>query len=233
MKKTLTFFLLLFVCSADISYAIPDPYKAVYSVKLKQADGLLTTKLTKEGEIYSYEMITQATGIWKVISSGSVVERSTFKIEDTILKPEEYHLIDNIRRKPRESKAVFSWSKNKVSGFYKDREFKIDLNKNTLTRIILQLQIMHAKERQIEMNSFSVLDKDELKNIIIIKEENIKEANVPYGKYKAIKISHQTKDSKRINSLWLAPELNFIPIKLTQTENGKTNFEANLTQLNY
>lgn len=233
MKKTLTFFLLLFVCSADISYAIPGPYKAVYSVKLKQADGLLTTKLTKEGEIYSYEMITQATGIWKVISSGSVVERSTFKIEDTILKPEEYHLIDNIRRKPRESKAVFSWSKNKVSGFYKDREFKIDLNKNTLTRIILQLQIMHAKERQIEMNSFSVLDKDELKNIIIIKEENIKEANVPYGKYKAIKISHQTKDSKRINSLWLAPELNFIPIKLTQTENGKTNFEANLTQLNY
>ena len=102
-------------------------------------------------------MITQATGIWKVISGGSVIERSTFKIEDTILKTEEYHLIDNIRRKPRESKAVFSWSKNKVSGFYKDREFKIDLNKNTLTRIILQLQIMHAKERQIEMNSFSAV----------------------------------------------------------------------------
>ena len=60
-----------------------------------------------------------------------------------------------------------------------------------------------------------------------------REANVPYGKYKAIKISHQTIDSERINSLWLAPELNFIPIKLTQTENGKTNFEANLTQLNY
>ena len=232
MKLKLNFIFICLVFSSS-SWSIPTEYSATYSVKLKQADGLLTTKLSKQGELYSYEMITQATGIWKVISGGSVIERSTFKIEDTILKTEEYHLIDNIRRKPRESKAIFSWSRNNVSGFYKDREFKIDLDKNTLSRIILQLQIMHAKERQIEMNSFSVLDKDELKNIIIIKEENIKEANVPYGKYKAIKISHQTKDSERINSLWLAPELNFIPIKLTQTENGKTNFEANLTQLNY
>ncbi len=229
-RLNLIFICLLFSCP---SWSIPNEYSATYSVKLKQADGLLTTKLTKEGELYSYEMITQATGIWKVISGGSVIERSTFKIDNTILKPEEYYLIDTIRRKPRESNALFSWSNNTVSGFYKDREFKIDLNKNTLSRIILQLQIMHAKERQIEMNSFSVLDKDELKNIIIIKEENIKEANVPYGNYKAIKISHQTKDSERVNSLWLAPELNFIPIKLTQTENGKTNFEANLTQLNY
>lgn len=233
MKKTLTFFLLLFVCSADISYAIPDPYKAVYSVKLKQADGLLTTKLTKEGEIYSYEMITQATGIWKVVIGGSLVERSSFKIEDALLKVEDYHLIDKIRKKPRESKATFSWSNSSLSGFYKDRKFTIDLEQNTLTRIVLQLQIMHAKEQQLEMNNFIVLDKDELNTISIIKEENMGEISVPFGKYQAIKISHQAKDSDQINSLWLAPELNFIPIKLTQIENNKTNFEANLTQLKY
>ncbi len=78
MKLKLNFiFICLFFSSS--SWSIPTEYSATYSVKLKQADGLLTTKLSKQGELYSYEMITQATGIWKVISSGSVIERSTFK----------------------------------------------------------------------------------------------------------------------------------------------------------
>ena len=125
MKSKLNFIFICLVFSSS-SWSIPTEYSATYSVKLKQADGLLTTKLSKQGELYSYEMITQATGIWKVISSGTVIERSTFKIEDSILKTEEYYLIDNIRRKPRESKAIFSWSTNNVSGFIKTGNLKLN-----------------------------------------------------------------------------------------------------------
>ena len=214
-------------------WSLPTEYTAIYNAKLKQADGVLSTQLKKNGDIYSFELITEATGFWKAIIKGSIIERSTFAIENDQLKTYDYHLIDTIRKKPRESKAVFNWNNSKITGYYKDREINIALEDKTLSRIVLQLQIMYNQEKQIVSNDYQVLDKDALKNVNIISEHLFTETSVPFGTFQTIKISHQSEDSERLNSLWLAPELNFIPIKISQTINGKKSFEANLTQLSF
>ncbi len=215
------------------SWAIPTEYSAVYNAKLKQADGVLSTQLKKNGEIYSFELITEATGFWKAIIKGSIIERSTFAIENDQLKTYDYHLIDTIRKKSRESDAVFNWNNSIITGYYKDREINIALEDKTLSRIVLQLQIMYNQEKQIVSNDYQVLDKDALKKVSIISEHLFTETSVPFGTFQTIQISHQSEDSERLNSLWLAPELNFIPIKISQTINGKKGFEANLTQLSF
>jgi len=213
------------------SWALPTEYSAIYNAKLKQADGVLATQLKKNGDVYSFELITEPTGFWKVITKGSVIERSRFVIENDQLKTYDYHLIDTIRKKSRESESEFNWSTSKITGYYKDREIDIPLEGKTLSRIVLQLQIMHDQEKQIASNNYLILDKDALKKITVFPEEFITETSVPFGKFQTIKISHQSENSERLNSLWLAPELNFIPIKISQSINGKTSFEANLTQL--
>ena len=58
-----------------------------------------------------------------------------------------------------------------------------------------------------------------------------KKISVPFGSYDVIRVSHQSKNSNRINTFWLAPDLDFIPVKLEQTEDNKVNFEATLVQL--
>ena len=214
-------------------WSLPTKYTAIYNAKLKQADGVLSTQLKKNGEIYSFELITEATGFWKAIIKGSIIERSTFAIENDQLKTYDYHLIDTIRKKSRESDAVFNWNNSIITGYYKDREINIALEDKTLSRIVLQLQIMYNQEKQIVSNDYQVLDKDALKKVSIISEHLFTETSVPFGTFQTIKISHQSEDSERLNSLWLAPELNFIPIKISQSINGKTNFEANLTQLSF
>ena len=213
------------------SWALPTEYSAIYNAKLKQADGVLATQLKKNGDVYSFELITEPTGFWKVITKGSVIERSKFVIENDQLKTYDYHLIDTIRKKSRESESEFNWSTSKITGYYKDREIDIPLEGKTLSRIVLQLQIMHDQEKQIASTDYLILDKDALKKITVFPEEFITETSVPFGKFQTIKISHQSENSERLNSLWLAPELNFIPIKISQSINGKTSFEANLTQL--
>ncbi len=213
------------------SWALPTEYSAIYNAKLKQADGVLATQLKKNGDVYSFELITEPTGFWKVITKGSVIERSRFVIENDQLKTYDYHLIDTIRKKSRESESEFNWSTSKITGYYKDREIDIPLEGKTLSRIVLQLQIMHDQEKQIASTDYQILDKDALKKITVFPEEFITETSVPFGKFQTIKISHQSENSERLNSLWLAPELNFIPIKISQSINGKTSFEANLTQL--
>ena len=213
------------------SWALPTEYSAIYNAKLKQADGVLATQLKKNGDVYSFELITEPTGFWKIITKGSVIERSRFVIENDQLKTYDYHLIDTIRKKSRESESEFNWSTSKITGYYKDREIDIPLEGKTLSRIVLQLQIMHDQEKQIASTDYLILDKDALKKITVFPEEFITETSVPFGKFQTIKISHQSENSERLNSLWLAPELNFIPIKISQSINGKTSFEANLTQL--
>ena len=233
MRKFILISSLVTTIFINSSWAIPSQYSAVYNAKLKQADGVLSTQLKKNGDLYSFELITEPTGFWKAIIKGSIIERSTFAIENDQLKTYDYNLIDTIRKKSRESDAVFNWNNSKITGYYKDREINIALEDKTLSRIVLQLQIMYNQEKQIVSNDYQVLDKDALKKVSIISEHLFTETSVPFGTFQTIKISHQSEDSDRLNSLWLAPELNFIPIKISQTINGKKSFEANLTQLSF
>ena len=232
MKTILNPIILFFFLSTSC-WSLPTEYLAIYNAKLKQADGVLKTQLRKNGNTYSFELMTEPTGFWKVITKGSIIERSTFTIENDQLKTYDYELIDTIRKKSRESKSVFNWNNSMITGYYKDREINIALENNTLSRIVLQLQIMHNQEHHVDSTDYLILDKDTLKKITIFPQEFITETSVPFGTFQTIKISHQSENSERLNSLWLAPELNFIPIKISQSVKGKINFEANLTQLKY
>ena len=119
-----------------------------------------------------------------------------------------------------------------IKGFYKDRVIDFNLEKRTLTRILLQIEIMHQKQRNNLKDSYLIIDKDEIKEINITSTNSGKKISVPFGSYEVVEVSHRSKNSERINTFWLAPELDFIPVKLEQTEGNKVNFEANLVQLN-
>ena len=234
--RTLTAYKLIISASILFFYgganAVPDDYEAVYSVKLMQADGTLRAKLENKEGIYTYSLKTEPTGFWKLIANGSINESSAFEIVDEKIRPIDYKLIDTIRRNKRESLVEFDWSRKVINGFYKDRAIDIKLEEDILTRILLQIEIMHQKERNSLKESYLIIDRDEIKEISISSLSSEKKISVPFGSYDVIEISHRSEKSNRINTLWLAPALDFIPVKLEQTEDNKVNFEANLVQLN-
>ena len=211
--------------------AVPADYEAVYSVKLMQADGTLRAKLKNNNGTYSYTLTTEPTGFWKLIANGSINESSQFEIIDGEIKSINYRLNDTIRRNPRESVVDFDWSKKTIQGFYKDRMIDFNIERRILTRILLQIEIMHQKQRNNLKDSYLIIDKDEIKEIEITSSNSGKKISVPFGSYEVVEVSHRSKNSIRINTFWLAPDLDFIPVKLEQTEGNKVNFEANLVQL--
>ena len=128
-------------------------------------------------------------------------------------------------------KSEFDWNKKEINGFYKDRVIDVKLEEDILTRILLQIEIMHQKQRNRLKESYLIIDRDEIKEIDISTSNSGKKISVPFGSYDVIEVSHRSKGSNRINIFWLAPDLDFIPIRLEQTEDNKVNFEANLVQL--
>ena len=211
--------------------AVPADYEAVYSVKLMQADGTLRAKLENNNGTYTYTLKTEPTGFWKLIANGSINESSEFEIINDEIRSINYRLNDTIRRNPRESVVDFDWSKKTIQGFYKDRMIDFNIERRILTRILLQIEIMHQKQRNNLKESYLIIDKDEIKEIDITSTNSGKKISVPFGSYEVVEVSHRSKNSERINTFWLAPELDFIPVKLEQTEGNKVNFEANLVQL--
>ena len=234
MKASVKYRILILACilfQIGNLNAVPADYEAVYTVKLLQADGTLRAKLENNDGTYTYTLKTEPTGFWKLIANGSINESSEFEIINDEIRSINYRLNDTIRRNARESEVDFDWSKKVIRGFYKDRVINFNIEKRILTRILLQIEIMHQKQRNNLKDTYLIIDKDEIKEIDITSSNSGKKISVPFGSYDVIEVSHRSKNSNRINTFWLAPELDFIPVKLEQTEGNKVNFEANLVQL--
>ena len=212
---------------------MPSEFQAIYNAQLKQVDGQVMMTLKKEQDnLYSYEIITRPSGFWRIIIDGSIREKSIFILNNGVVQSKTYELTDTIRSKPRQSLATFDWDNLLLSGYYKDRKFELPLNIDIIDRAVLQIAIIANSHQDINSAEYYILDKDKIKKVQVSKKEMVS-IRVPFGQFEAIEISHASEKSDSINSLWLAPELDYIPIKIIQKEDGKTVFSASLSQLTH
>jgi len=231
IKKLASLILGLFFCSSG--WSMPSEFQAIYNAQLKQVDGQVMMTLKKEQDnLYSYEMITRPSGFWRIIIDGSIREKSTFSLENGMVRSKTYELNDTIRSKPRQSSATFDWGNSLLSGYYKDRKFELPLNRNVIDRVVLQIAIMLNNQQGINSTEHYILDRDKVKRVQINQKMSVN-IRVPFGQFEAIEIEHVSEGSDSINSLWLAPELGYIPVKLTQKKDDKTIFSASLSQLTH
>ncbi|HEX9803826.1 MAG TPA: hypothetical protein VGB35_11245, partial [Gammaproteobacteria bacterium] len=54
--------------------------------------------------------------------------------------------------------------------------------------------------------------------------------DTPWGKRQTIKVMRQTETSERVTTLWFAPDLDYMVIKLVQDDSG-TRMSATITEL--
>ena len=233
LTKVLIGLCLSFIVSSAC-WSQPQNFVAVYTAQLKQADGQLSMTLKKEdGGLYSYELTTKPGGFWRIIIDGSIWQKSTFILEgNDVLRSQTYELIDTIRSKPRKSRASFDWEDSLITGHYKDRAIKLPLTGNIIDKVSLQIAIIMDIRRGIDQSEYYILDKDKIQ-VVQVNRNSSAIINVPFGKFEAIEINRSNPNSNRINTLWLAPELDYIPVKITQEEDGKIVFSASLSQLNH
>ena len=214
-------------------WSIPSEFQAIYNAQLKQVDGQVMMTLKKEQDnLYSYEIITRPSGFWRVIIDGSIWEKSTFSLKNGVIQSKTYELTDTIRSKPRQSSATFDWDKLLLSGHYKDRKFELSLNNYIIDRVALQMAIIINNQQGNNSSEYYILDRDKVLKVQVSKKE-IVNIRVPFGQFEAIEIEHGGEQAESTNSLWLAPELGYIPVKITQKKDGKTVFTANLSQLTH
>ena len=193
-------------------------YQATYQVvKSGLTLGTMNAQVNISGQNYSYTRQTQANGLAAIISGDRLTEQAQGTLKGSQLLPKNYLYDHKNKRKERRDQFQFT-SPTTVAGQKNGESYKLTVPAGTLDPSSMELKLMEdlAANRPLH---YKVTEKGELKDYRLQKLGTEK-VSVPAGDYNAIKVQVARNRSERQTTFWLAPELNYAPVKMRHSEEG-------------
>jgi len=220
---------LAFYCLPSMAEQTPTPFEAEYKVtKGIMSVGTTKRRLVDQGNgSYLFESITKASGVAKLFTSGTVVERSHWHWSDNKFVPLEYEYHNSGAQK-RDVKLKFDWVTMQVTNIINGEPWTMKIAENTLDKLVYQLAIMYDLSEGEESLLYQVADGGKTKtyDIKITKEEKVA---IEFGKFNTTKIVRTLNDRKI--TMWCAKELRYLPVKIERRTKGDTPIVAELVDL--
>lgn len=205
-------------------------YEAKYAVQSgRDTLGHATRKLSqKDG---SWILSTNAK-IKKYLLSVRNTETTDFRINDNALVTDRFYSKTKITfKKARVMEQNFDWENMMETGKRKDKTWKIPLEKPVFDRVSHIVQMRADLLAGNKSFDYNVSYKGKL-HVYSYSEEKMEVLQTKMGPLAGIKFVRQ-KSNGDIFSLWLCPELNYIPIKIAQYEQDKADVTLVLESVKY
>lgn len=224
MKRHWTIVLLLLMTSTPLlaqgSPALPVGMQLEYgfykgSLKL----GKMERELRRgEGDHYVFESRTRPSGLIAAFYRATLLERSTFVMENGRAKPLHYLYQREGGKKARRNELVFDWEKQRVSDVADDEAWSAAIPARTVDRHLYQLNVMFDMVGSPAELEYLVADRGEVKtyHIVNLGKETVK---TPLGKLDTVKLQRTSKN--RTTTVWCAPAYQFLPVQIEQNEKGE------------
>ncbi|WP_455223529.1 DUF3108 domain-containing protein [Kaarinaea lacus] len=211
------------------SAAFPTPFTAQYQVtKGVMSVGSTTRILHDKGNgNFVFESVTKPGGIAKLFTRGKVVERSYWRWQENNLVPHEY-TYQNSSDQKRDVKLIFNWQEFEVTNIINGDPWTMDLEENTLDKLLYQLAIMYDLSNGKESLIYKVADGGTMKvyDVVIGGKERL---SMDIGVFDTIKVVI-TKNNRQI-TLWCAEKLQYLPVRIEQRKKDDGPVTANLIEL--
>lgn len=220
---------LLLSCWTTIAFAAgpPQGFSAEYVLKRNGvALGLATRSLRplKDGR-YLYASTTSATGVIAWFVKDKIDEHSLFTLEQGRIHPLEYVYDRHGGSKTRRVKLVFDWTKGIVTNVIDGDPWRMEIPPDAHDKLSYQLAIMRDLQNGRKELNYAIADGGKLKNYSfhIIGEEQVDTA---HGRLKVLKIRRL--DDKRYTTIWCAPTMSYLPVRLEQQETDGSELSMHL-----
>jgi hypothetical protein len=215
--------------AAALPAPFPAPFSAHYEAYWKSiAVGTSDLKLERDTapDHYMYTWTITARGIFRIVYSNPVTQKSWLLLQGEHVRPLKYHGDDG-------SAAVdldFDWEKNHARGNSEGKPVDLLLQEGTLDVMSIQLEIMLALRKGNLPHSFQIIDKDEVKEFNYTREGDAR-LRTPLGDLDTIIVASQRTGNNRILRMWFAPALGFVPVQAERTRDGKLEFAMRIKSL--
>lgn len=226
------FLLLLALSSFGVmAETLPD-FQASYVVRLNGIQaGELETKLeTQASGLRRYSSYSRAKGLFSLLKPDIVEETSIWRDHDNEIQPQHYLYERSGGKKEKRLEMEFDWQQAVVHIDDRQHPWQLELEPGTLDKLVYQFSLMRDLEQGRRDLSYRIADGGRLKTyqMRVLGEETIV---TPLGQIHTVKLRRdRDKPSDRQTTLWCAPALGYLPVRL-QHEEDSTVFTAELNML--
>lgn len=232
------FFYLVLLCMSSTAFAQNlNDYSAKYEIEM---NGLQAGELTQQLEtltdgLHRFRSATKAKGVIAVFRRDTVKETSLWTLSSQQIKPRQYLYQRNGGKKDKYLRMDFDWRTNSVHIDDKVHPWDLEIESDTLEKHVYQVQLRLDLLKNPEQSTFNYLiaDGGRIKHYQIARLEQ-ETISTPLGQIDTVKFKRQRdrdSDKDRETTLWCAPELNYLPVKLEHIEKDGTKFTAVLRRI--
>jgi uncharacterized protein DUF3108 len=171
----------------------------------------------REDGQYIFRSESKTTGFIALIKKVHIVEESTWNLIDSYFTPLNYTYHHIKGKKERNVEINFDWQDKKITNRVNESIWHMQTQTGIQDKLLYQLTIMSdLKLKQVPEN-YAIADGGKIKQYMFerIADETLK---TPLGEFNTIKLALHKKNKKQETFLWCAYDLDFLPIKVTNTE---------------
>ncbi len=199
------------------------PFVADYDVKygsLLEGSSRTELRRTSVPGQWLFESHTRPSGLARLIAGGTLVQRSTFRLEAGVLRPLSYQLDDGMKRLDKDVALDFDWISGRVQGVAEGKPVDIAVEPGLQDAVSMQALVLLRLNDGAEPGVVAMIEKNRIKyyRYTLIRREQLKTA---LGVLDTL-VYRSARDGKaRETLLWYAPALGNLTVRAEQSENGK------------
>jgi hypothetical protein len=210
--------------SAHADAAVPRPFSATYAVSYRGIGaGTITFDFAHDAATgrYIYETHASPSALARLFVSRAAMERSVMEIDAAGTRPIEWQLDDGKSGKQDDGELHFDWSRNAVTGVVEGETINLAAEPGTQDRSSIQIAVTTALLRGVEPGTIALIDDNRIKRYVYTKKEQAT-VDSALGKIETVIYeSAREGGSSRTSRFWMAPSLEFLPVRAEQIRKGK------------
>jgi hypothetical protein len=225
---------ILFSCVARLSFGAecPQPFRVTFDVEWHgMAAGTSVLELKRDSATeFTYKSTNNARGFFRLAIPDTITQTSHFSIVNGAVVPRTYVGDDGSSDTDKDVSLNFDWTAHKVTGTSEDKPVDAPLVPGVQDSLSVQVALMCALAAGHAPKSFSLIDKDEIKDYQYTREGEAT-LDTPLGKLETVIYRSQKAGASRATRLWIAPSLGFLPVRAEQSKRDKRELRLTISKL--
>jgi hypothetical protein len=176
---------------------------------------------------YLYTWTITARGVFRLVYSSDVVQKSWLSVIGDHVRPEKYRAEDGTSS----VNIDFDWENLRAHGTSQTKPVTLKLTDGTQDVMSIQIEVMLDLKHGTVPANFRIVDKDQIKDFIYTQEGSAK-LRTALGELDTVIVSSRRAGNNRVLRMWFAPALGFVPVQAERSRDGKLEFAMRIKSLN-
>jgi hypothetical protein len=208
------------------------PFVAEYAVRyasMSVGSSRFELKRDTGANRWIFESRANASGFGRLFASGTLIQTSWLVADAAGVRPLRFTFDDGMQRRSEDVDLRFDWNSGRVSGNAKGEPVDLPLEPGLQDPVSSQVAMMSALLAGQAPADLPMIDSDTIRQSEV-RFERRETVTTPAGTFETLVYTNSRPGGQRVTRMWLAPSLQYLPVRMEQLRRGKLAFSMQLQQ---